>query len=180
MPRNGRPMIPVELFHQVPDLIAEGWTYEAIAAWIGCTASTMKVRCSQLKISLRMPPDMRKRKRELLAQQRRDAKILMKKPHYEKLEATLKSYQPKVVPLTANKRRAVFILGGRTVSLSRVASSLLLQKADDMGKSGAELITELLELIVKDDLYEAILGGRDEGARGHDEPGARASLQCAR
>jgi hypothetical protein len=44
-----------------------------------------------------------------------------------------------------------------TLQLSRVAMSRLRQRAEAIGVSEAELVTSLLEVIAKDDLYDAVL-----------------------
>ena len=39
----------------IPALVQQGWNAAAIAAQIGCSVGTLKVRCSQAQISLRVP-----------------------------------------------------------------------------------------------------------------------------
>ena len=44
-----------EVLGSIPTLVQQGLSKEAIAARLGCTAGTLKVRCSQAQISLRLP-----------------------------------------------------------------------------------------------------------------------------
>ena len=43
----------------IPVLVQQGLNAEAIAARLGCTAGTLKVRCSQAQISLRAPKEVK-------------------------------------------------------------------------------------------------------------------------
>ena len=43
----------------IPVLVQQGLNAEAIAARLGCTAGTLKVRCSQAQISLRVPKEVK-------------------------------------------------------------------------------------------------------------------------
>ena len=43
----------------IPVLVQQGMNAEAIAARLGCTAGTLKVRCSQAQISLRVPKEVK-------------------------------------------------------------------------------------------------------------------------
>ena len=42
----------------IPVLVQQGMNAEAIAAQLGCTVGTLKVRCSQAQISLRVPKEV--------------------------------------------------------------------------------------------------------------------------
>ena len=42
----------------IPELVQQGLNAEAIAARLGCKVGTLKVRCSQAKISLRVPQEV--------------------------------------------------------------------------------------------------------------------------
>ena len=42
----------------IPVLVQKGLNAEAIAARLGCTVGTLKVRCSQARISLRVPKEV--------------------------------------------------------------------------------------------------------------------------
>src|SRR5207344_2453827 len=43
----------------IPVLVQQGLNTEAIAARLGCTVGTLKVRCSQAQISLRVPKELK-------------------------------------------------------------------------------------------------------------------------
>ncbi|MGB9061521.1 MAG: hypothetical protein WCC50_23710, partial [Pseudolabrys sp.] len=43
----------------IPALVQQGLNAEAIAARLGCTVGTLKVRCSQAQISLRVPKEVK-------------------------------------------------------------------------------------------------------------------------
>jgi DNA-binding NarL/FixJ family response regulator len=43
----------------IPMLVEQGLNTEAIAARLGCKVSTLKVRCSQAQISLRVPKEVK-------------------------------------------------------------------------------------------------------------------------
>ena len=43
----------------IPVLVQQGWTAEAIAARIGCTVGTLRVRCCHAGISLRVPKELK-------------------------------------------------------------------------------------------------------------------------
>ena len=43
----------------IPVLVQQGLNAEAIAARLGCTVGTLKVRCSQAQISLRVPKEVK-------------------------------------------------------------------------------------------------------------------------
>ena len=57
---GGRPSILTkDVMAGIPVLVQQGLNTEAIAARLGCTAGTLKVRCSQAKISLRTPKEVK-------------------------------------------------------------------------------------------------------------------------
>jgi hypothetical protein len=43
----------------IPMLVHQGFSAEAIAARLGCSVGTLRVRCSQAQISLRVPKEVR-------------------------------------------------------------------------------------------------------------------------
>jgi hypothetical protein len=117
----------------IPVLVQQGLDAEAIAARLGCNVGTLKVRCSQAQISLRVPKEV------------------------------------KVVPLVSDpkppqsKRCFAFALPS-TLQLSRVAMSRLRQHAEAIGVNEAQLASDLLEMIARDDLYDAVLDTAAKGA----------------
>jgi hypothetical protein len=48
-----------DLFADIPVLVQQGLNAEAIAGRLGCTVGTLKVRCSQQGISLRVPKEVK-------------------------------------------------------------------------------------------------------------------------
>ena len=44
---------------RIPVLVQQGLDAEAIAARLGCNVSTLRVRCSQSQISLRVPKEVK-------------------------------------------------------------------------------------------------------------------------
>jgi hypothetical protein len=114
----------------IPLLVQQGLNTEAIAARLGCTAGTLKVRCSQARISLRTPKQV---EMVPLVPAPRPPKPPQSKPCFAFAVPT-------------------------TLQLSRVAMSRLRQRAEATGMTEAELVMKLLEMIAQDDLYDAVLG----------------------
>ena len=57
---GGRPSILTKtVMAGIPVLVQQGLNTKAIAARLGCTVSTLKVRCSQAQISLRVPKEVK-------------------------------------------------------------------------------------------------------------------------
>ena len=48
-----------DVLASIPMLVQQGLNTEAIAARLGCTVATLKVRCSQAQISLRVPKELK-------------------------------------------------------------------------------------------------------------------------
>jgi hypothetical protein len=91
----------------IPVLVQQGLNAEAIAARLGCTVGTLKVRCSQAQISLRLP---------------KEVKVVPLVP--------LAPAAPAPKP-TQSKRCFAFAVP-TTLQLSRVAMSRLRQRANAM------------------------------------------------
>ena len=123
----------------IPVLVQQGLNAEAIAARLGCTVGTLKVRCSQHQISLRVP---------------KEVKVVPMVP---------------LVPASPAKppqSKRCFAFAGpttpTTLQLSRVAMSRLRQRAEATGMTEAELVTTLIEMIAQDDLYDAVLDNKSK------------------
>ena len=110
----------------IPVLVQQGLNAEAIAARLGCTVGTLKVRCSQAQISLRVPKEV-------------------------KVVPLVPAPQPPKPP--QSKRCFAFAV----LQLSKVAMSRLRQRADATGMTEDALVTNLLEVIAQDDLFDAVL-----------------------
>ncbi|MGA9455510.1 MAG: hypothetical protein WBV43_08570 [Pseudolabrys sp.] len=115
----------------IPVLVQQGMTTEAIAARLGCKVGTLKVRCSQAQISLRVP---------------REAKVV-----------PLVSLVPASPAEPPQSKRCFAFAVPTTLELSRVAMSRLRQRAEANGMNEAAFITKLLEVIAQDDLFDAVL-----------------------
>ena len=119
----------------IPVLVQQGLNAEAIAARLGCSAGTLKVRCSQAGISLRVPK-----------------------------EVNVVPLVPLVpAPKPPKQKRCFAFAVPTTLQLSRVAMSRLRQRAEAIGVNEAQLASDLLEVIAQDDLYDAVLD-RAKGA----------------
>jgi len=57
--RRRRGILTMDVMAGIPALVAQGLRAEAIAARLGCTPGTLKVRCSQAQISLRVPKEVK-------------------------------------------------------------------------------------------------------------------------
>ncbi len=127
---GGRPTILTkDVMAGIPVLVQQGLNAEAIAARLGCTVGTLKVRCSQAQISLRVP---------------KEVKVVPLVP------------APKPPKPPQSKQCFAFAIP-TTLQLSRVAMSRLRQRAEATGMTEAELVTTLIEMIAQDDLYDAVL-----------------------
>ena len=130
---GGRPSILTkDVMAGIPVLVQQGLNTEAIAARLGCTVSTLKVRCSQAQISLRVP---------------KEVKVVPMVP----LEPALTPPKP------PKQKRSYAFAVPTTLELSRVAMSRLRQRAEANGMNEAAFITKLLEVIAQDDLFDAVL-----------------------
>ena len=130
--RRWRSILTKDVMAGIPVLVQQGLNAEAIAARLGCTAGTLKVRCSQAQISLRVP---------------KEVKVVPLVP-----------LEPAPTPPKPPKQERSYAFAvPTTLQLSRVAMSRLRQRAEATGMTEAELVTTLLEVIAQDDLYDAVL-----------------------
>jgi hypothetical protein len=136
--KRRRSILTKEVMAGIPVLVRQGLNAEAIAARLGCTAGTLKVRCSQAQISLRTP---------------KEAKVLPLVPLVPLVPA----------PKPPKQKRSFAFAVPTTLQLSRVAMSRLSQRAEATGMT-EELVTTLLEVIAQDDLYDAVLGTAKDAA----------------
>ena len=128
--RGGRPSILTkDVMAGIPVLVQQGLNAEAIAARLGCTIGTLKVRCSQAQISLRVPKEV-------------------------KVVPLVPAPTP---PKPPKQKRCVGFAVPTTLQLSKVAMSRLRQRAEAMGTTEADLVMTLIEVIAQDDLYDAVL-----------------------
>ena len=130
-----RSILTKDVMAGIPVLVQQGLNAEAIAARLGCNVGTLKVRCSQAGISLRVP---------------KEVKVVPLVP-------LVPAPQPPKPP--KQKRSYAFALP-TTLQLSRVAMSRLRQHAEAIGVNEAQLASDLLEVIAQDDLYDAVLDNK--------------------
>ncbi len=57
--RRRHSILTKDILAGIPVLVQQGLNAEAIAARLGCTVGTLKVRCSQAQISLRVPKEVK-------------------------------------------------------------------------------------------------------------------------
>jgi hypothetical protein len=134
--KGGRPSILTkDVMAGIPVLVQQGLKAKAIAARFGCTVGTLKVRCSQAQISLRVP---------------KEVKVVPLVP----LAPLVPEPTP---PEPAKQELCVGLAVPTTLQLSRVAMSRLRQRAEAMGTTEDDLVTTLIEVIAQDDLYDAVL-----------------------
>ena len=117
----------------IPVLVQQGLNAEAIAARLGCTVGTLRVRWSQAQISLRVP---------------KEVKVVPLLP----------------APKPPKQKRSFGFAWPATLQLSRVAMSGLRQHAEAVDVSEAQLARDLLEVIARDDLYDAVLDTAKDAA----------------
>src|SRR4051794_8778182 len=130
--RRWRPILTKDVMAGVPELVQKGLSTQAIAARLGCTVGTLKVRCSQKGISLRVPKEL---------------KVVPLTP-------LVPGPKP---PKPSQPQRCFAFAVPTTLQLSRVAMARLRQRAEATGLTEAELVTTLIEVIAQDDLYDAVL-----------------------
>jgi hypothetical protein len=151
MKMRRRMILTKAVLASIPTLVEQGLNTEAIAARLGCKVPTLKVRCSQQRISLRVPKEL---------------KVVPLVP----LVPVLSPVKP---PEPPKQRRSYAFALPTTLELSRVAMARLRERAAATGISEAQLATDLLEMIAQDDLYDAVLDNKakndqDGASRVHD------------
>ena len=57
--RRRHSILTKDILAGIPVLVQQGLNAEAIAARLGCTVGTLRVRCSQAQISLRVPKEVK-------------------------------------------------------------------------------------------------------------------------
>lgn len=129
---------------QISSWVDEGLSALEIAEKIGCTLGTLRVRCSQLGISLR-----------------------------QCRQATIADGMGSRTPVNGQRasdhtpvQMRELAAGGEhrlVVSMSSLAIQGLRERAASKGISGSILATTLLQKIVQDDLYDAVLDDSDAG-----------------
>ncbi len=122
-----------------------------IANRIGCTVGTLRVKCSQLGISLR-----RGRRSRLMAEPKRN--------RTSRGSSHLRRMRGQETAESARRGRAAHSLKPAEtlgLRLPRRLIGRLRQRAALAGISEAQLIALLIEVIDRDDLYDAVLDARE-------------------
>jgi hypothetical protein len=131
--RRRRSNLTKHLMAGIPVLVQQGLNAEAIAARLGCTVGTLRVRCSQAQISLRVPK-----------------------------KVNVVPLVPASPAKPQQSKQCIAFAVPTTLQLSRVAMSRLRQRAEATGMTEAELVTTLIEVIAQDDLYDAVLDNKSK------------------
>ena len=136
-----RRKVPITALREVPVFLERGLSLVEIANLIGCTVGTLRVKCSQLGISLRRGRGSRsmvgpKRNRSHLRQRAQETDGAAWR------DRAGRSVQP---PEAVGLR------------LPRRLSSRVRQRASLKGMSASQFIALLIEVIDRDDLYDAVL-----------------------
>ena len=131
--RRRRSNLTKQLMAGIPVLVQQGLNAEAIAARLGCTVGTLRVRCSQAQISLRVPKKI-----------------------------NVVPLVPASPAKPQQSKQCIAFAVPTTLQLSRVAMSRLRQRAEATGMTEAELVTTLIEVIAQDDLYDAVLDNKSK------------------
>ena len=111
-----RSILTKDVMAGIPVLVQQGLNTEAIAARLGCTVSTLKVRCSHAQISLRVP---------------KEVKVVPLVP-----------LVPSATAQAAKAKRCFAFAVPTTLQLSRVAMSRLRQRAEATGMTEADACHE--------------------------------------
>jgi hypothetical protein len=130
---------------RVKALVNQGMSAAAIADELGCTLGTLRVRCSQLGISLR---------RAALEGRERPEALLQ----YAQGSAAQRCRPAELV--TTPLGRGALASGPRvalSIVVPQVTADQLRHRAALTGVSRATLAAELLSTVTKDNLYDAVL-----------------------
>jgi len=132
---------------RVASLVEQGRSAVEIANEMGCTLGTLRVRCSQRRISLRRPHE--RREKTLIA-----TNLVRSGQANAVCRSDDRNY-------TVSGRRSPS--GGSYTKLKlllpQITTKQLQQRGALQGVSGSTLAAELLVRIVRDGLYDALLDG---------------------
>jgi len=145
--------ITPEVLEQIPSLLERGLSPADIAHRVGCTLGTLRVICSKSKVSLRQ------------SYRRSDAP-----------KAKETSARPLVFPIrraSANHHQTMML------ELPKMTAALLRQQAGAKRLSVSALAGMLLEKIVQDGLYDAVLDDGEASQQAKAEIRARHATRVA-
>ena len=139
---------------QVARLVDRGLSTSEIAEAVGCTVGTLRVKCSQMGISLRRKS--RNKAGSAATRASEQSRAHVSNVHFSRRQAP------------ASRRYQLSV----AVSLPQTAVEHLHERAAAKRMSVTALASMLLEIIVRDGLYDAILDGLDVV----DQPAGRRDL----
>jgi hypothetical protein len=122
--------------------VDQGLRAEEIALRVGCTLGTLRVRCSQLRISLRSTNGARVAASQARARVRPNSAVINPEPI---------PYRPRSSAENGAFERSLIL------SISQATILMLRRRAASKGLSETGLAASLLERIAQDDLYDAVL-----------------------
>jgi hypothetical protein len=128
------------VLEQIPTLVDRGLDAPEISRMIGCTLGTLRATCSRSKISLR------------------------RKTPTQTGEWAERASAPRSVSLST-RRVSSDGHATMTLQLTEMTVDLLRQQAIGKGLAPSTLATMLLEMIVRDGLYDAVLDEHDASKR---------------
>jgi hypothetical protein len=160
MPRQK--LVTADVISQIESWVISGLSAVAIAERIGCTLGTLRVRCSQFGISLRRKGSRVAAVTDVLGHQRMPAQAprLVRSELAEKRATTRPATKRNEIGALDQEDHLVIWMPPATVHH-------LQSRAARKGISESALATILLETVVRDDLYEALL---DEGSTETSQP----------
>jgi hypothetical protein len=132
-----RKKITPAVLEAIPALVAKGMSAAEIAHAVGCTVGTLRVKCSQMGISLR--------RRKL--------------PDGTPKQDIRHAAACKVIRQAAGRFRNAQTL---TLELPRAVMERLRDQAALKGISNSRFVSMLLQVIARDDLYAAVLDGSED------------------
>jgi len=133
---------------RVASLVEQGRSAVEIANEMGCTLGTLRVRCSQRRISLRRPHECHREK--TLA-----ATDLVPSGQ---ANAVCKS-DDRIYPVSGSRSPSGESFTELKLLLPQITTKQLQQRGASQGVSGSTLAAEPLVRIVRDGLYDALLDG---------------------
>jgi hypothetical protein len=147
--------ITTDVLGRVPAFIEQGLTASNIADAIGCTVGTLRVKCSQMGISLRQKSPGN----AAVANNPFSGRGACTSPSsfLTSPSSFLKASHSKRPGHTPSVRHAVI-----TLDLPQTVVVRLRERAALKGLSTTTFVSMLLEIVVRDCLYDAVLDDQDE------------------
>jgi hypothetical protein len=155
--------LTAEVLGRVPVLIEQGLVAAQIADAIGCTLGTLRVRCSQAGVSLRRKNGD---KPKITADKCVSGSGTLSRGSEAEVSSNAPGAKSTMRPCPSGSVRIPPDLSPRAapmaLMLERTTADQLRRRAALKGVSAATFISMLLEVIVRDRLYDAVLDGNDQ------------------